>query len=184
MQTAPQFASQSDPHALPGHQPAPWYRHRWPWFIILGPVTVMLATAVTVWLALGQPDAVVVDDYYKRGKAINQDLRRDRAATGLQLAFTAHYDAKAGQLAGRLESFGRPMRVPFRIYLAHPTLPRKDLVLEALPDERGAVTLPLPALEMTHWRVVVEDEGREWRLARGWRPATTAGLEIVADPRP
>ena len=173
---------QSIPRALPGELPAPWYRHRWPWFIILGPVSVMLATAVTVWLALAQPDAVVVDDYYKRGKAINQDLRRDHAATGLRLAFSAQYDAKAGRLTGRLQSFGRPMRVPFRILLAHPTLPRKDLVLEALPDERGAIALALPALEMTHWRVVVEDAGREWRLARGWSPATTAVLEIAADP--
>ena len=30
----------------------PWYRHRWPWFIMLGPLAVMLATAVTVGLAL------------------------------------------------------------------------------------------------------------------------------------
>ena len=169
--------------AVPGRPPAPWYRHRWPWFIILGPVTVMLATAVTVLLALRQPDAVVVDDYYKRGKAINQDLRRDRAATGLRLAFTARYDAQEGRLEGRLESFGRPLRAPVRIHLAHPTLPRKDLALVALPDERGVVSVALPALEMTHWRVVVEDEARVWRLARGWSPAATRTLEIAADPR-
>ena len=163
---------------------APWYRHRWPWFIMLGPVAVMLATAVTVLLALRQPDAVVVDDYYKRGKAINQDLRRDRAATALKLAFTARYDAGGGVLLGRLESFGRPMRAPFRILLAHPTLPRKDLVLVARPDARGVAVVRLPALEMTHWRVAVEDEGRAWRLARGWSPASMDRLEIVADPMP
>lgn len=172
------------PPVFPQPPVAPWYRHRWPWFIMLGPVAVMLATAVTVWLAVRQPDAVVVDDYYKRGKAINQDLRRDRAASALELALTARYDAKSGRLEGRLESFGRPMRVPFRILLAHPTLPRKDLVLEARPDQQGYFTIGLPALEMTHWRVVVEADGREWRLARGWSPATTGTLEIVADPKP
>ena len=168
--------------AFPQAPVRPWYRHRWPWFIMLGPAAVMLATAVTVGLALRQPDAMVVDDYYKQGKAINQDLRRDRVATGLRLAFTGRYDAQAGRLEGRLTSFGRPLPAPVRIHLAHPTLPAKDLVLAARPGPDGAFALPLRRLEMTHWQVVVEEEGREWRLARRWHPAAAAGLEIVADP--
>lgn len=74
------------------------------------------------------------------------------------------------------------MRGPFRILFAHPTLPGKDLVLAARPDARGVAVARLPSLEMTHWRVVIEDEGRAWRLARGWSPATTRTLEIAADP--
>ncbi|MFC5460768.1 FixH family protein [Massilia niabensis] len=174
---------QAVPPVFPQPSVAPWYRHRWPWFIILGPLSVMLATAITVGLAIRQPDAVVVDDYYKQGKAINQDLRRDRVATGLQLTFRGRYDAKAGRLDARLDSFGRPMRTPLRIHLAHPTQPGKDRVLEARPGPDGALAIALPALDMTHWQVVVEGAGREWRLARRWNPAA-AGLEIVADPAP
>jgi hypothetical protein len=166
---------------LQQERPAPWYRHRWPWFIMLGPVVVMLATAVTVLLALRQPDAMVVDDYYKQGKAINHDLRRDRMASGLRLDFSARHEAGAGRLVGRLESFGRPLAAPFRIHLAHPTQPAKDLVLDAFPNDDGNFALGLPALEMTHWQVVVEDEGRQWRLARSWSPAKEPGLHIVAD---
>jgi len=158
---------------------SPWYRHRWPWFIMLGPAAVMAATAVSAVLALRQPDAMVVDDYYKQGKAINQDLRRDRMASALRLSLSARY--RGGRLKGRLESFGRPMLAPFRIHLAHPTQPRKDRVLDARPDEQGNLDVALPALEMTHWQVVVEDEGRQWRLARGWSPAREEALEIVAD---
>ena len=159
---------------------APWYRHRWPWFIMLGPATVMAATAVSVLLAVRQPDAMVVDDYYKQGKAINQDLRRDRMASALRLSLVARY--QAGRLSGRLESFGRPMLAPFQIRLAHPTQPLKDRVLDALPDRHGNLDLALPALEMTHWQVVVEDEGRQWRLARSWSPGREDTLAIVADP--
>ena len=166
-------------HAILHETPSPWYRHRWPWFIMLGPAAVMAATAVSAVLALRQPDAMVVDDYYKQGKAINQDLRRDRMASALRLSLGAHYSA--GRLTGRLESFGRPMLAPFRIHLAHPTQPRKDRVLEAWPDGEGNLDVALPALEMTHWQVVVEDEGRQWRLARGWSPARQEALEIVAD---
>lgn len=160
-------------------QQAPWYRHRWPWFIMLGPVAVMLATLVTVLLAVRQPDAMVVDDYYKQGKAINQDLRRDRMATALRLQLEARYTG--GRLTGRLESFGRPMTAPFRIHLAHPTQPAKDLVLDAFPDGQGDFVLRSAGLEMTHWQVVVEDQGRQWRLARSWSPAKDARLAIVAD---
>ena len=160
---------------------APWYRHRWPWFIMLGPVAVMLATAVTAWLAVQQPDAMVVDDYYKQGKAINQDLRRDRVATSLKLVLDARLDPDAATLDGRLLSFGRPMLAPFRIHLAHPTQSRKDLVLEVLPDDYGNFRVSVPGLEMTHWRVVVEGEGRQWRLARSWGPGKDAGLRIAAD---
>ncbi|MDN4058172.1 FixH family protein [Massilia sp. YIM B02769] len=159
----------------------PWYRHRWPWFIMLGPAAVMVATAVTVWLAVQQPDAMVVDDYYKQGKAINQDLRRDRAATALQLALDARFDAQAGTLSGRLSSFGRPMLAPFRIHLAHPTQPHKDLALDALPDDYGNFSVRIQGLELTHWQVLVEGEGREWRLARSWSPGKQPALNIVAD---
>ena len=161
---------------------APWYRHRWPWFIMLGPAAVMLATLVTVLLAVRQPDAMVVDDYYKQGKAINQDLRRDRMASALRLQLEARYDA--GRLAGRLTSFGRPMAAPFRIHLAHPTQPAKDLVLDAFPDGLGGFAVRIPGLEMTHWQVVIEDEGRQWRLARSWSPARDPRLAIAADAAP
>jgi len=162
-------------------RPAPWYRHRWPWFIMLGPLAVMLATFVTVLLAVRQPDAMVVDDYYRQGKAINQDLRRDRMASALRLLAALRYDARAGRLEGRLESFGRPLTAPFRILLAHPTQPGKDLALDAFPDTEGAFAVRLPALEMTHWRVVIEDEGRQWRLARSWSPGREGRLAIAAD---
>ena len=160
---------------------APWYRHRWPWFLMIGQVAVMIATGVSAWLGMRQPNAMVVADYYKQGKAINQDLRRDRVATELGLAFEASHDVRAGRLNGRLSSKGEPVVAPFHIRLAHPTLPERDLVLEALPDARGRFSAELPALEATHWQVVIEGAARDWRLARSWSPAKQAILVIEAD---
>lgn len=168
---------------LRGGPAAPWYKHRWPWFLMIGPLSVMIGTGVAVYLGAQTPDAVVVADYYKQGKAINQDLRRDRAATELGLIFVASHDAGAGRLSGRLDSHGQPMLAPFRIRLAHPTQPGKDLVLEALPDAHGRFSAVLPKLEATHWQVVVEGAGHDWRLARSWSPARHGMLVIEADPR-
>lgn len=155
--------------------PTPWYTHRWPWLLMLGPATVLVAGGYVAWLAAGHPDALVVDDYYKQGKAINQDLRRDRAASALGLSLRAEYDARAGTLAGRLAG----QSAPFTIYLAHPTLPQRDLRVFVKPAPDGSFSVALPDLERTHWQVVVEGALRDWRLAKGWDGVHT--LEIMAD---
>jgi uncharacterized protein len=163
-------------HATSSHAGAsPWYTHRWPWLLMLGPATVLAGGGYVAWLAAGHPDALVVDDYYKQGKAINQDLRRDRAATALGLSLRAEYDPRAGTLAGRLVG----QAAPFTIYLAHPTLPQRDQRVFVKPAPDGAFSVALPALERTHWQVVVEGALRDWRLARGWDGVRA--LEIVAD---
>ncbi|MCS0587842.1 FixH family protein [Massilia norwichensis] len=160
-------------------QAAPWYTHRWPWLLMLGPASVLIGGAIATWLALDHPDAMVVDDYYKQGKAINQDLRRDRMATAMQLALYLRYEG--GRLQGRIESFGRPLAVPFTVKLAHPTLPQRDLSLLIKPDAQGAFSIALPVLEQTHWQLVAEGNMRDWRLARSWDWPRQSTLEILAD---
>ena len=57
--------------------------------------------AVTIWLAVSSSDGLVADDYYKRGLAINQELRRDQAA--LDLGIAAAIEARDGVLRVRLD---------------------------------------------------------------------------------
>jgi len=160
-------------------QASPWYTHRWPWFLMLGPAAVLVGGSFAAWLAFGHPDAMVVDDYYKQGKAINQDLRRDRVASAMQLALQLRYEG--GRMKGRMTSFGRPLGAPFTIRLAHPTLPERDLALLVQPDAGGAFSIALPVLEQTHWQVVVEGSLRDWRLAKSWSWPRQVELTIEAD---
>jgi hypothetical protein len=159
----------------------PWYAHRWPWLLALGPAAVLVAGAFTSWLAVTRPDALVVGDYYKQGKAINQDLRRDLAATAMKLSLRAHYDAAQGRLDGQLTSAGQAFAAPFRILLVHPTQPTKDVTLLAWPRPDGRFSVGLPMLAGAHWQVVVEDARRDWRLAHSWDWPRTPGLAIDAD---
>ncbi|MCC2973679.1 FixH family protein [Massilia sp. IC2-476] len=168
----------TNPSLLPA---APWYRHRWPWFLMIGPALVLVGGFVMIWLAMSRPDAMVVGDYYKQGKAINQELKRDRAASRLGLRFEAGYDAAGGRITGSLQSHGEPVRAPFHIRLAHPTQPERDRVLEALPDAQGRFVAAAPVLEPTHWQVVVEGAARDWRLAGSWSWNKQAQLAIAAD---
>ena len=167
---------------MPAAPARPWYTHRWPWLLMLGPFLVLVAGAITAYLAITREDAMVVDDYYKKGKAINQDLRRDHVAASMHLAFAARHDPATGTLTGVLTSAGEPVTAPFRIRLAHSTQPHKDMVLEALPGPGGRFSAALPMLEQARWRVVVEGPHASWRLAGTWQWPAERALELRADP--
>jgi hypothetical protein len=162
----------------------PWYTHRWPWLVMLGPFLVVLAASYTCWLAFSRQDALVVDDYYKQGNAINQDLRRDTAASNLGLSANLHYDAASGKLNGRLLSFGQPMAARIVISLVHSTQPEKDLRLLAQPNQNGEFTVELPALDRARWQVLIENEKRDWRLNGTWKWPQQQLVDIKADLRP
>jgi hypothetical protein len=148
---------------------APWWKHRWPWFLMLGPALVVVAGAYTSYLAIRSPEAMVVGDYYKQGKAINQDLHRDRVASQLGLSLGLRYDAAAGALRGTLLAHGLPMPGKVRVLLAHPTLPD------------GSFDAPLPQLEHTRWQVTAEDAARTWRLEGAWSFPDRPNIDVQAD---
>ena len=164
------------------HLPAPWYAQRWPWLLMLGPAIVLAGGARLGYLAVRHQDAMVVDDYYKQGKAINQDLRRDRVAAAMRLAFDARYDPARGVVAGSIASGGAGLGMPFRIHLAHATLPAKDMIVAVQPDAAGNYSVPLPLLEGGRWRVIVEGRARDWRLAGTWDWPRRQAIALRADP--
>lgn len=58
-----------NPNPVPG-QDVPWYRQFWPWFIIALPASAVVAGFITLWLAITNPDGLVVsDDQYQRVKS-------------------------------------------------------------------------------------------------------------------
>lgn len=152
---------------------------------MLGPFIVVVAGVITGVLAWQRQDAMVVDDYYKRGKTINLDLRRDDAAIARRLAIDWQYHAARGRLQGRLTEAGQPVRTPFRIHLAHSTLPAQDVALDVFPDGEGRFSAAVLALPRARWQVTVEDGGRNWRLRSQWLwPAqATVAIRAVPDAR-
>lgn len=153
-------------HAAP---PAPWYRHRWPWLLMLGPALVLVGGFFTLWLALSRPDALVVDDYYKQGKAINQDLRRDRNAATLGMYAALAYNPAGGKLQGRvLAARDAPFEGSLRIRLLHSTQPEKDMLFHVHTAADGGFAIALPVLEKARWQVLIEDEREGWRLNGEW----------------
>ena len=160
---------------------APWYTHRWPWLLMLGPAVVAVAGIATSYVAFTTQDALVVGDYYKQGKAINQDLRRDRAAAALGRSLALRYDAADGLLRGHIAS-ARPLADDtLSIRLQHATQPARDMVLLARPDASGDFSVALPMLERSRWQVLVEGKRRDWRLEGAWPWPAQREIAIRAD---
>jgi hypothetical protein len=157
----------------------PWYAHPWPWLLMAGPLAVILAGIPTAWLAFSHQDALVVDDYYKQGKAINQDLRRERAAAALGLQLQMRYDAARGILSGRLLGKLPSAGTALRLRLIHSTLPEKDIKLDAQTDANGNFEVALPLLDQARWQVRVENAAAEWRLSGPWQWPLEKGVALA-----
>lgn len=141
----------------------PWYREPWPWFLISLPATAVIAGLTTVWLAYRSADGLVVGDYYRVGKTINQTLARDDAAHAMALTATvkAEDGALALTLAGRLPAF--PDQLIFT--LAHPTRQGLDQVLTLQHAGGGHYRAALPAMPAGKWHAQLADTASVWRLA-------------------
>ena len=150
-------ASASTPHK-------PWHREPWPWILMAGPAAVVVAGTLTAWLAVTTADGLVADDYYKRGLAINQELRRDEVAAERGVAVVL--EVRGGILRARLAIQGEAPPALFA-RLVHPTRAGEDQRLRLALVAPGVYEAAFAAARGARWRVVVEDPRGEWRVVKG-----------------
>jgi uncharacterized protein len=74
----------------------PWWQFGHVWLVIAGPAIVVVASFITLYLAITRPDPVLDEDYYQKGLHVNETLAnnptslapamqgRNHAATGVQ----------------------------------------------------------------------------------------------------
>jgi hypothetical protein len=76
----------------------PWYRQVWLWLVLAPLITVVCVSAVLVTVAFRYSDDVVIDNYYKQGRMINQTLEQDRQAQAYGLAAHLRFDQTTGEV--------------------------------------------------------------------------------------
>ncbi len=147
----------------------PWYREPWPWLLMAGPMAVVVAGAVTTYLAITTNDGLVDDDYYKQGLAVNRRSDREQRASELGVGVNFELSPGGRELRARLileES--APLPQVLWLSVSHPTRSGFDQKLVLQHQEgrvyEGAVS-PLPE---GRWRVSLEDEQHEWRVVGEW----------------
>jgi len=142
----------------------PWYREPWPWLLMSGPAAVLVAGAITAWIAFRTADGLVAEDYYKQGLAINKVLKREETAQ--RLGLSARVVLSARRLEVRLD--GAPPEVIFAT-LVHATRAGHDLRLRLVRSASGVYEADLPPLAAGRWRIALEDPARTWRIvSEGW----------------
>lgn len=76
--------------------PAPWWKFGHVWLVFGGPAIVVVASFITLYLAVTRPDPVVSEDYYQKGIDINKTLGNDAQAASLAPALQARNHAATG----------------------------------------------------------------------------------------
>ena len=139
---------------------SPWYRDRWPWLLMAGPAVVLVAGAVTTWLAFASADGLVAEDYYKQGLGINRQLAREDAAR--KLAISAQIELTS---TIKIVLQGTAPEALF-VHLAHATRAGHDVRLRLIETSPGTYEAPLPVLPAGRWRIVIEDARGSWRILK------------------
>ena len=165
--------------------PKPWYRHFWPWVLIGLPLAAVLAGVATLFIAMDDPDSLVVGDYYKQGLAINRTLAREKAARRLGLTGRMRIDTVTGAVTVSLSGNEPVASEAMRLNLLHATRDKHDvqMKLNSLGGGRYGGVLEEP-LSLGAWTVNMEPPDESWRIsARTYLTADTPS-EITADLAP
>jgi hypothetical protein len=139
----------------------PWYRHRWPWLLMAGPAAVLVAGAITTWIAFASADGLVAEDYYKQGLAINKRIAREEEAARQGISAEVLLEKNAIRI--RL-SHTAPEAI--FVHLAHATRSGYDQRVRLTPNGAGVYEAALPPLAPGRWRIAIEDPRGAWRIVK------------------
>ncbi len=190
MQTTMAMKTPSAKNGAPAPTARPWYRDRWPWLLAIAPTAALLGGFVTLWLAVTSTDSLVVDDYYREGRAINQQLARDRLAAALGLQAELRFEPGTGvhalptvtlQLAAE-RGTDWPPELGLRIVHATVAALDRQYRLEHVGAGRYRAVGAAPETA-GRWLVQLEDAGRSWRLVAPLVTNFDAPLALHAEAR-
>jgi hypothetical protein len=158
----------------------PWYREPWVWLMIALPMTAVIGSMFTIYLAVTTSDGLVVDDYYKRGKAINRDLARDAAAARYQLRAIIDLDLRSNYMQLQLESATAVLPELLTFSLLHPTQPGHDQVIVLQHAGDGSYSGGIDEVSRGNWYLQLEAD--DWRLSGSMQvPQTEATVLLPLD---
>jgi len=145
----------------------PWYRQPWAWFILTPLITVVISCSVMVSIAFKHADDVVIDNYYKEGRMINQRLDEDVAAKALGIKGQLKVDGEVGELLLTISS-NKPLAQNMLVYFDHPLetdLDQKFVLTEVAP---GYYRADIESRLQYRWYIRIEpkvmDESLRWRV--------------------
>ncbi|MDF2180163.1 FixH family protein [Aliiglaciecola sp. CAU 1673] len=140
----------------------PWYKQFWPWFLISIPLISIVLSFTMLHLATSGQDSMVIDDYYKEGKAINMRLQEIEHAKSLGIDARLLIDEQSVRLW--FEN-GKPTNgAALTLIFHHPTLAEKDFTLMLTQDANGRYSAPLPQSIDGKWKLTLVPFDKSWKV--------------------
>lgn len=115
---------------------AAWYKQFWPWFLILLPGSVVIASIVTLIIAANGADSLVVDDYYKKGLLINKDLTKIAHAKKIDLSGGLFIKDNTLQLEVDAKENSIVLPPVLKMNFVHPSSAEKDFSITLLQVQK------------------------------------------------
>jgi len=162
-----------------------WYREPMLWLVIGIPLTAVVVGMMFLTAAIVTWDGLVVDDYYKKGKEINQVIERDQRAAALGLDATLSYDHDAGRMIVELTTSHASRPLPERVISAryvHRTRSGQDkeFVLERFGDNAYAGYANPPQTGL--WSIQIESP--VWRLGTRLQLPVDGDIQLTSSVSP
>ena len=148
----------------PREDTEPWYKQFWPWFLISLPLSVVIASIVTINIAIETDDGLVSDDYYKEGLAIHKDADSAAKAQALGIAGSVAYDADTGAISLALDKPLQGGPATLSLEVVHPTLPDHDQTIQLSPLDGASYAGRLEPLGPANWKLSLRPVDRSWRI--------------------
>jgi hypothetical protein len=146
-----------------------WWKQPWPWIILAMLGSVVVASMVTIFIAVKTQDSLVDSDYTKAGKSINLRLEKDQKAErlGINIRLVAKaspdgYSLITASYKAADSAAGRPKFL--RLNLSHPTLANRDVSIALILRETGDYRAQVTDLMSAHWHYSIEDPDAQWRV--------------------
>lgn len=140
----------------------PWYKQFWPWFLIIVPVVTVIMSGVLVYFAASTEDSLVIDDYYKEGKAINATLDKEERARKLNI--TSELTINGTRVALKFHS-GIPQEgTAVKLSFYHVTLEKLDTELLLTRDAEGVYRGTTERELEGKWHISLTPFNEEWKI--------------------
>ena len=153
----------------------PWYKQFWPWFIISFPASAVIAGITTVVIAFKNADDLVVDDYYKEGKAINQ--RTELLNTAYDMELQAELNRLEANFIHIRFAKSQPETEVLALDFVHPTNADKDFSMTVKKQADGSYQGLSPNPTAGRWYVRLS-EPDQW-LIKSELVASTNTIKLV-----
>lgn len=142
---------------------APWYKQFWPWFLIALPTAVVIASFVTLNIAIKHADTPVHDDYSKEGFAIQHNTNADEIAAQQNIRAAIAIDA-SNHIAVTLHGDLRELPTLLTLHCIHALDARRDITLPLMRTNDNTYTGVLPDAVTGTWKIELRAPNAHWRL--------------------